>query len=78
MIYKEGNMVKHHSKLTCCMVQLTAMFTLMCPIHACVVQFYSSDLLELACHTQVRLPMLDLSQSRVLHASLTLCVLHAS
>ena len=49
-------------------VQLTAKFTLTCTIHACVVQFYSSDLSELACHTRVRLLMLHSSQSHVLHA----------
>ena len=44
-------------------VQLTAKFTLACAIHACVVQFYLSDLSELACHTRVRLLMLHSSQS---------------
>ena len=36
-------------------VQLTAKFILICAIHTCVIQFYSSDVLELVCHTQVRL-----------------------
>ena len=31
-------------------VQLMAKFTLMCAIHVCVVQFYSSGLLELTSH----------------------------
>ena len=44
-------------------VQLTAKFTLACAIHAYVVQFYSSDLLELACHTRVRPLVLHSSQS---------------
>ena len=44
-------------------VQLTAKFTLACAIHACVVQFYLSDLSELACHTRVRLLVLHSSQS---------------
>ena len=51
------------------MVQLTAKFTLVCAIHACVVQFYSSDLSKLMCHTQVRLLVLQLSWSQVLHES---------
>ena len=60
------------------MVQLMAKFTLMCAIHVCVFQFYSSDLSELTYYTQVIFLMLHLSQSRVLHMSQTLCVLHAS
>ena len=39
-------------------VQLTAKFTLASAIHTCVVQFYLSELSELACHMHVRLLML--------------------
>ena len=49
----------------------------MCHSHV-FFQFYSSDLLVLACHMRVRLLMLHLSQSRLLHVSQTLCVLHVS
>ena len=42
-------------------VQLTAKFALVCAIHACVVQFYLSDLSELTCYTRVRPLVLHLS-----------------
>ena len=55
-----------------------AKFTLVCAIHARVVQFYSGVLSELMCQTQVRLLVLHSSQSRVIHESYTSCVLHVS
>ena len=55
-----------------------AKFTLVCAIHAHVVQFYSGVLSELMCQTSVRLLVLYLSQSRVLHKSYTSSVLHVS
>ena len=67
---------KHYIQLT--YSTATANFTLMCAIHVCVVQFYSSGLLELTCHMRVRVLMLYLSLSQVLHASYTLCILHGS
>ena len=71
--------LKTFNKLcTIATVQLTAKFTLVCAIQACVVQFYLSDLSELACHVRVRLLMLHSSQSQVLHMSYSLCVLHVS
>ena len=55
------------------MVQLTVKFTLACAIHMCVVQFYLSDLSELACHTRVILLM------RVkYYMQVRLCVLQVS
>ena len=71
--------LKTFNKLcTIATVQLTAKFSLVCAIQACVVQFYSSDLSKLACHTRVRLLVLHSSQSQVLHVSQTLCILHVS
>ena len=55
-----------------------AKFTLVCAIHVRVVQFYLGVLSEFMCHTRVRLLLLHSSQSRVLHESYSLCVLHVS
>ena len=43
-------------------VLLTAKFTFSCAIHACVIQFYSSDLSELVYHMRVRLCVLHASK----------------
>ena len=58
-------------------VQLTDKLILACTIHGCIVQFYQSDLLKLACHMRVRFLVLHSSQIRVLYVSQTLCILHA-
>ena len=51
------------------MVQLMAKTTLAYSIQACVIQFYLSDLSQLACHMRVRLLLLHSSRSQVLHTS---------
>ena len=55
------------------MVQLKVKFTFVCSIHACVVQFYWSDLSEPVCHKIVRL--LCCTQVRVeYYTRVRLCV----